>query len=190
MKARDLVLCALFAALTAIGAFLKVPIPYVPVTMQFFFCAMAGVCLGSRLGAVSQAVYVAVGLIGFPVFTEGGGLGYVLKPTFGYLLGFILCAYVIGFLTQRMKETKYSKLFLALLAGLLCLYALGVPYLYAIYNLYIGQAKDIGWVLYFGFITKLPGNIIMALAVGFIAKKLVPVLRKNNLAQWRGKNTV
>jgi len=78
-------------------------------------------------------------------------------------------------------------LLLALTAGLLCLYALGVPYLYAIYNLYLGQAKDIGWVLYFGFITKLPGNIVMAFVVAVIAKKLVPVLRKNNLAKWHDK---
>lgn len=187
MKARDIVLCALFAALTAIGAFLKIPIPYVPVTMQFFFCAMAGVCLGSRLGAISQAVYVAAGLIGFPVFTEGGGLGYVLKPTFGYLIGFILCAYVVGMITERIKETKYFRLLWALLAGLFCLYALGVPYLYAIYNFYLGDAKDIGWVLYFGFVTKLPGNIVMALVAGFAAKKLIPVLRKNNLAKWHEK---
>lgn len=187
MKVKALVLCALFAALTAVGAFLKIPIPYVPVTMQYFFCALAGVCLGSRLGAVSQAVYVAVGLIGFPIFTEGGGFGYVLRPTFGYLLGFILCAYVVGLLTERMKDLKYFKILPALLAGLICLYALGVPYLYAIYNLYLGEAKDLGWVLYMGFITKLPGNIAMALAAAFIAQKIIPVLRKNNLAGWRPK---
>ena len=114
MKARDLILCALFAALTAVGGlYLKIPIPNVPITFQFFFCAMAGICLGSKLGALSQVVYVAAGLAGFPIFTKGGGPGYVLEPTFGYLLGFILCAFVIGLLTERMRELKYFKVLIS-----------------------------------------------------------------------------
>jgi biotin transport system substrate-specific component len=184
MKARDLILCALFAALTAIGAFLKIPIPYVPVTMQYFFCAMAGLCLGAKLGALSQAVYVCIGLIGFPVFTEGGGIGYVLKPTFGYLIGFILCAFIIGLLTERMKEMNFLKVFGALMAGIACLYLLGVPYMYAVFNLYLGDAKDIGWVLYVGLVTKVPGNVAMAVAAALIGLKLVPALRRHRLAGW------
>lgn len=82
MKIRDLILVAMFAALTAIGAFIKIPIPYVPFTLQFLFCAFAGMILGARLGALSQIIYVAIGLAGIPVFTEGGGIGYVFKPTF------------------------------------------------------------------------------------------------------------
>lgn len=185
MNARNLILCALFAALTALGAFLKIPIPYIPITMQYFFCAMAGLCLGAKLGALSQAVYVLVGLVGFPVFTEGGGFGYVLKPTFGYLIGFILCAFVIGYLTERMKEMGFFKIFGALMAGMAVLYLLGVPYMFVVYNFYLGEARDIGWVLYFGLFTKVPGNILMALLAALIARKLIPVLRKNNLARWR-----
>ena len=76
-KTRSLILAALFAALTAIGAFLKIPLGALSLTLQFFFTAMAGVLLGPRWGAASQAVYVALGLAGLPVFTMGGGLGYV-----------------------------------------------------------------------------------------------------------------
>lgn len=71
---RDLILVAIFAALTAIGAFIKIPVPYVPFTLQYLFCALAGMILGSKLGALSQIVYVAIGLAGLPVFTEGGGI--------------------------------------------------------------------------------------------------------------------
>jgi len=79
-KTRNLIIVAMFAALTAIGAFIKVPIPYVPFTLQYLFCALAGLVLGSKLGALSQIVYVAIGLSGVPVFTEGGGIGYIFKP--------------------------------------------------------------------------------------------------------------
>ena len=86
-KTRSLILAALFAALTAIGAFLKIPLGALSLTLQFLFTAMAGVLLGPRWGAASQAVYVALGLAGLPVFTMGGGLGYVFQPSFGFLLG-------------------------------------------------------------------------------------------------------
>ena len=87
-KTVRLVLCALFAALIAVGAFIKIPIPYIPLTLQTLFTMLAGLMLGGRLGAISVCVYVAIGLAGLPVFTQGGGQMYVLKPTFGYLIGF------------------------------------------------------------------------------------------------------
>ena len=84
---RNMVLCALFAALIAIGAFIRIPVPYVPITFQGFFVLLAGFLLGPKYGAASMLIYIAVGLVGIPVFTEGGGIMYVLKPTFGYLIG-------------------------------------------------------------------------------------------------------
>ncbi len=85
MKTKDLVLIALFAALTAIGGFLNIPTPTVPFSLQFLFCAYAGVLLGWKKGMISQALYLAVGLSGLPVFAKGGGIGYVLQPSFGFL---------------------------------------------------------------------------------------------------------
>ena len=102
-KAKDMILVALFAALTAIGAFIKIPIPYVPITLQVLFCAYSGLLLGARRGLYSQLLYLAVGLIGIPIFTNGGGPAYVLQPTFGYLVGFALCSYIIGKVTENVK---------------------------------------------------------------------------------------
>ena len=82
-----MMLVALFAALIAVGAFIRVPVPLVPFTMQTFFVVLAGMLLGKKLGGASALVYLAIGLIGIPVFTQGGGIGYVLKPSFGYLIG-------------------------------------------------------------------------------------------------------
>ena len=68
-KTRELVLFSLFTALTAIGAFIRVPVPLCPFTLQLLFTTLAGLILGSKKGAASVAVYVALGLTGVPVFT-------------------------------------------------------------------------------------------------------------------------
>ena len=108
MKLRNLVLTALFAALTAIGAFIRIPFAFSSITLQFFFTAMAGVLLGARCGAASQAVYVLLGLVGLPIFTGGGGFGYVLQPTFGFLVGLIPAAWLIGFMSRKNGGSKVS----------------------------------------------------------------------------------
>ena len=81
-KTRELVFMAFFSALIAIGAFIKIPVPVCPFTLQLLFTTMAGLLLGSRLGSAAVWVYIALGLLGLPVFTNGGGPGYVFQPTF------------------------------------------------------------------------------------------------------------
>ena len=89
VNVRNLSLMALFAALTAVGAFITIPVPPVPFSLQIFFAILAGALLGSRQGAMSIVIYLLLGLCGLPVFTKGAGLSYLLQPTFGYLLGFV-----------------------------------------------------------------------------------------------------
>ena len=103
-KTRELVLCALFTALTAVGAFIKIPVPVVPFTLQFLFTMLAGLLLGGRLGAISVGAYAVLGLLGLPIFTEGGGFWYLLKPSFGYILGFIVGAYVTGKMAAKTSN--------------------------------------------------------------------------------------
>ena len=79
---RKLVYTALLAALTAAGAFMRIPMGYSSVTLQYLFTAMAGLLLGRKWGALSQLIYVCLGLVGLPIFTMGGGFGYVFQPTF------------------------------------------------------------------------------------------------------------
>ena len=137
MKTRSLILTALFAALTAVGAFLKIPFPLSAITLQFFFTAMAGTLLGKKYGALSQAVYVLLGLVGVPIFALGGGFSYVFQPTFGFLLGLIPSAWVIGSLARR--PLTFWRSVTAMLAGLAVLYAIGVPYMALIANAYLGK---------------------------------------------------
>ena len=172
MTSRKLVYTALFAALTAAGAFLRIPLGVSSITLQFLFTAMAGVLLGAGCGALSQAVYVALGLIGLPIFTTGGGFTYVLQPTFGFLLGLIPTAAVIGALTRR--NASPVRVALACVAGLAVLYAVGVPYMALILNGYMGKGMSVSGLLWAGMLPFLPGDAIKIAVTAL----LCPLLRK------------
>ncbi len=170
MRARELTLTALFAALTAASAFVKIPTPISSFTLQFLATALAGILLGGKLGAMSQAVYVALGLAGLPIFTAGGGLQYVLQPTFGFLLGLIPAAYIIGRLAEKSKEKK--RIVPACLAGLGVLYLVGLPYMALVLNLYLGKAMGLGQILWGGMILFLPGDAVKIAAAALLGERL------------------
>jgi len=176
----NMIYIALFAALTAVGAFIRIPLP-VPITLQVFFCILAAVLLGARLAAASQIIYILIGLSGIPVFTMGGSPEYVFQPTFGYLLGLILCAFVIGKLNEHIKEPKIGKLFLVNVIGVLTIYLVGVPYLYLIKNLYLNSQTSVWKVLYSGFLTTIPGDILKCYLAALVGARLIPVLKRNRL---------
>ena len=166
MTSRKLVYTALFAALTAAGAFLRIPLGVSSITLQFLFTAMAGVLLGAGCGALSQAVYVALGLIGLPIFTTGGGFAYVLQPTFGFLLGLIPTAAVIGALTRRNASPVR--------VALACVAGLAVPYMALILNGYMGKGMSVSGLLWAGMLPFLPGDAIKIAVTAL----LCPLLRK------------
>ena len=107
---RDLVFTALFTALVAIGAFIRIPAPIVPITLQFAFCLLAGLLLGAVRGGLAVTIYIVMGLIGIPVFTEGGGIFYVLKPSFGYLIGMAIGTFTCGFIARSGKKLSYTRM--------------------------------------------------------------------------------
>ena len=150
-KTLMLVLTALFAALTAIGAFFKIPFALAAISLQFLFTAMAGILLGAGYGALSQGVYVLIGLVGVPIFALGGGFSYVLQPTFGFLLGLIPLA---------KRPLTFWETALAMLAGLAVLYAIGVPYMALIANAYLGKGLTFWQVIKNGMLIYLPGDLL------------------------------
>lgn len=176
LKTRDMILIALFAALTAIGGFLKIPMPVVPFTLQVLFSAFSGIFLGSKDGHISQLLYVIIGLAGVPVFTKGGGLGYIFEPTFGYILGLILCAYIIGKFVERTVEIKFTRLCIASFAGLIAVYIIGVPYLYFMINRVAETPITFSAALKIGLIPFLVQDLIKCIIVSATATKILPVL--------------
>lgn len=133
--AKDLVLVMVFAIMTGLSAQLKIEIGAIPITMQTLVVLLSGVLLGSKKGAASQAVYLFMGLLGLPWFSRGGGLAYLLSPTFGYILGFVLAAFMTGLLIEKGREKKIGTIVLALLAGEAAIYSLGLLWLYPLVGL-------------------------------------------------------
>lgn len=173
---RMLILCALFAALTAVGAFLRLPAGAMSITLQFFFTAMAALLLGPRWGALSQIVYVALGLAGLPVFTQGGGLGYVFQPSFGFLLGLIPAAAVIGALAG--KDGAVRKVVPACLAGLAALYLVGLPYMGLILNGYLRKGLPVWTIVKTGMLIYLPGDFLKIAVTAVVAPALCRAVKR------------
>jgi len=187
---RELILVSLFAALTAIGAFIQIPITVVPVTLQYVFCAFAGVFLGARLGLYSQLLYVAIGLCGVPVFTKGGGPSYVLIPTFGYLLGYILCALIIGYLIEKQDEFLFFNILKCVLPGLAAVYIVGVPYLYMILHYYLKKPIGFSDAMAFGFYPFIIKDLVISCVIAIAATRVIPVLKRAGYFKVQSKNGV
>ena len=168
---RELVLTALFTTLTIIGAFIRIPLPFVSITIQNAFVFMAGLLLRKKMAALSQLLYIIIGLLGIPIFSEGGGPAYIFKPTFGYLVGFIAAAYLIGFLTEN-REIDFKSTLLISLSGIGIIYLFGVPYLYLILKKVMELEISFTEALKTGMIAFLPGDFLKALFVALIAPRL------------------
>ncbi len=183
LNIRRMVLCALFAALSAIGAFIKIPVPVIPFTLQVLFTTLAGLLLGRKYGSLSVLLYMAVGLAGIPVFTEGGGLSYIFKPTFGYIIGFCIGAYVTGAVAHSGSTVNPSlkRLLCASFAGLVIVYLCGMIYCYIISNFVIEQPIALKPLILYCFVFPVPGDILLCIFASLIAKRVIPVLRKKGL---------
>jgi biotin transport system substrate-specific component len=122
----------LFALLTWAGARIAVPLPFTPVpaSLQTVAVLLAGAFLGARAGAASQAIYLALGFLGIPVFAlPGSGPVYFLGPTGGYLAGFVVAAFVTGLVIPRLRSLGAPGTALALLIGSVALYTCGLAWL-------------------------------------------------------------
>lgn len=168
---RLMILAALFAALTAIGAFLQIPLGFTSITLQVLFTCLAGLLLGPKWGAVSQAAYVALGLAGLPVFTQGGGPGYLLKPSMGFLFGLILLAWAVGLLTRKNRGPL--RVALACAAGTAVMYAAALPYMYGVLNLYLGMERSVWEVVWGGMLVYLPGDAVKIAVVTAVSQPLL-----------------
>lgn len=175
-KTKSIIYCGLFTALIAVGAFIKIPVPVVPFTLQYLFTMLAGLLLGARLGSLSVVAYMVLGLAGLPIFTEGGGLWYVLKPSFGYIIGFVVGTFVTGWIAEHMKKKTILRYLFANLAGLMVVYAFGMIYYYFICNYVINTPIGVWPLFLYCFLLAVPGDIALSILGAVIAKRVRPVI--------------
>jgi biotin transport system substrate-specific component len=171
-KLRWMVLASLMAALTAVGAYIHVPIGPVPIVLSTLFVLLSGLLLGSRWGLASMCLYLFVGAIGIPVFAGGkGGVAHFLGPTGGYLFGYVLAAWLTGFIAERSRGILIFEI-LSVLMGSLAIYSLGVPWL--------KMVTQMSWPKTFmvGMVPFLIGDAVKASVALILAHAVRPVLNR------------
>jgi len=163
------VLACLFAAFICVGAFIAFPLPGIPlpIVLQNMFVMLAAVILGPVWGTAAVAVYLALGMIGLPVFSGGtGGLARFWGPSGGFLLGYLPACLAMGFIS-RLGKYSWWKVLIALLAGSVIHYSVGVPVLAAVVKVGLGKALVLGCLPF------LPGDalkIAVALPIALAVK--------------------
>ena len=171
-KLRKMVLASLMAALTAVGAYVYVPIGPVPIVLSTLFVILSGLLLGSRWGLPSMVLSLLVGAIGIPVFAGGkGGFAHFLGPTGGYLFGYLLASWITGFISERSRGLTTLDV-LAVVVGSLSIYALGVPWL--------KMVTQMSWqkTLIAGALPFLIGDAIKASVAVILARSVRPMLNR------------
>lgn len=163
IKTKKLAMTAVMAALMCIAGmiFHMVSPGLVPFSVLPILVLVSGIILGAEYGAMAMLVYLVLGLFGLPVFSSApfGGFGYALKPTFGFLLGYVIAAYVVG---KVYKEGSLKLAIVGVLAGLTTLYLFGLGYLYLILHVQLHRSTTLAGVFAIGFIPFILGDLIKA----------------------------
>jgi biotin transport system substrate-specific component len=167
--AKRVVAVLAFAALTALGARLSVPLPgMVPITMQTLVVTLAGAMLGPYLGAASQIVYLLAGISGLPVFAMGSGLAYLFGPTGGYLLSYPLAAALTGVLAGGTADSNFVRGFVRIALAMLLASILTLALGWAQLSLLTGDAER---ALRVGVLPFIVGDLLKVALGALIAQR-------------------
>jgi len=171
-KLRWTVLASLMAALTAVGAYIHIPIGPVPVVLSTLFVLLSGLLLGSRWGLISMGLYLLVGAMGLPVFAGGkGGFAHFFGPTGGYLFGYVLSGWMTGLISERSYKSPVLQI-VAIFFGSLAIYFIGVPWLKMVTNMSWTKTLMVGMVPF------LVGDAVKGGAAFILARSTRPMLAR------------
>lgn len=178
----SMILIALFTTLTIIGTQITIPLALVPITLQTLFVLSAGMLLGSVRGMLSQLLYVALGLIGFPIFSRGqGGPQMVFAISFGYLLGFIAAPLAVGAILRAFRRVNVATVLIAGLAGTLVIDLFGVAYILTLFNAFTAQPLPAARVFSAILLPTIPGDLIKVVVLALAIPYLHRVLSRQRL---------
>jgi len=174
MKTRKLAMTSVMAALMCLAGMLLhwVSPALVPFSVLPVLVFMSGIILGAEYAAMAMLVYLVLGLFGLPVFSSApfGGVGYILKPTFGFLLGNVAAAYVVG---RVYREGSQWWAIVGVLAGLITLYLFGLSYLYIILHWVLHRPTSVAGVMMIGFVPFILGDLIKAGIAVWVGQEVV-----------------
>lgn len=169
---------AVFTALIAVGAFIRVPIPLWPFTLQTLFTTLAALLLGPRYGTLACTAYSILGLMGLPIFTGGGGPQYIFQPTFGCIIGFAVGAFVAGTIVHRAPKPSFAVYMIAGLADMAVVYLIGMAWFWCIKAFYLQDPIGLLTLFVTCFVPTIGVDICKCLAAAALAVRLAPVFRQ------------
>jgi biotin transport system substrate-specific component len=177
--AKKFVLAVGMACVTGLAAQIKINLPWtpVPITLQTFFVLLSGVLLGRKWGGISQIIYVGAGIAGVPWFTGRiGGYGAIFGPTGGYLIGFILCAFFLGYVIDKYVKSRsfVNILLLMLFANFSLIYIPGLIQLGLYFHLINGAFPGLYPLLAMGFLPFVAGDLIKVILASSVACGILP----------------
>ena len=186
MKRKNLImtltLSALFCTLICIGSFIRIPMPnMMPVTLQTFFVLLTALVLPFKASILTILTYIVLGLIGLPIFSGGGGLGYVLMPNFGFIIGFWVTTLIISVITEKLTNRKLWQYIVISMLGMTVIYIIGILYFVFITNVYNNNDYSAVWFIQTVFLPFLPKEIICIILASLTAYKIRPYIIKGKV---------
>ncbi|WP_428864682.1 biotin transporter BioY [Clostridium sediminicola] len=175
MKTKELTKVALGTSLIAIGAFIKIPSPVAGYfTLQLPFIIFLSIALGSKSASKSALLYMFGGLVGIPWFASGGGLMYIVNPTFGFIVSFVFATYIAG--QGHHQKKNYMSIFYSLLATTF-IWVFGMIWLVTVSKFYIG--KDINYISILGIFVSVDfyADIVLSIIFGGVAMRIKKVIK-------------
>ena len=183
MKRRNLIvtltLSALFCTLICVGSFIRIPMPnMMPMTLQTFFVLLTALVLPFKSSILATVTYMTLGLVGLPIFSGGGGLGYVLMPNFGFIIGFVVATVIMSVITEKLNNCKIWQYIIISLLGVTAIYIIGILYFAFITNVYNNNSYSAIWFIQTVFLPFLPKEIICIILSSLSAYKIRPYITK------------
>ncbi len=169
---KTLLYASILTALTAVGAWIKIPFYFVPFTLQTLFTILAGSILKPGWAVSSQAVYLLLGLLGLPIFSNGGGIQYIFHPSFGYLVGLPVAAALISFSSHRFSGLTIGRRVAIHVSGSMVILFTGTLYLYFIVNQVLGKTLTLPQAFWTGFILFLPVELLKSWIAAWLIENL------------------
>lgn len=185
MQLRLLTRSAIILALITIGGKIQIPLPYFDYyTLQFTFVLLAAVVLPPRYVFLTLGGYVFLGLLGLPLFAGGGGIAYILRPSFGYLLGFVATGTALAYLRTKKSLQTVKQYYLLNFLGIIITYAFGLSYKALILTYYMNEAIPF-WTIFTGALAfDIPADLVMIFFLSVLEVKIVNLLQCNDTKRY------
>jgi biotin transport system substrate-specific component len=175
MKIRDMVFTALFAAIICVMAPFVIPMGPIPLSLATFAIYIAASVMNWKYGTLAVIIYIALGVVGLPVFSGfTGGLPKLVGPTGGFILGYILLALAEGFFIDKLESKKWAYS-LGMVIGSVLLYTCGTIWFMIIMNVTLAKALALCVIPF------LLGDIVKIILASFIAPRLRKMLKKQEI---------